>query len=189
MRPVVILLAVMVLPAILFPKILSAAICVEVIVLAINALPAMVPRSSAELAYLPAPRSSSAMLSCSPAPRLSSALLALSCLTLVLPCRFKIHQDNSANTCLGMGIWQLPCPTSSIDSPEQKQLAAVCLLLSLAHGSPPTRRPCTRAAPTCCRVAPAWVVPRRSGIRNPSLRRGAANDTRSCARGVADPAL
>jgi hypothetical protein len=32
-----------------------------------------------------------------------------------------------------MGIWQLPCPTSSIDSPERKQLAAVRLLLSLAH--------------------------------------------------------
>ncbi len=54
-------------------------------------------------------------------------------LTLDLPCRFKIHQDSSSDTCLGMGIWQLPCPTSSIDSPERKQLAAVRLWLTLAH--------------------------------------------------------
>jgi hypothetical protein len=31
-------------------------------------------------------------------------------LTLVLPCRCKIHQDNSSDTCLGMGIWATPLP-------------------------------------------------------------------------------
>ena len=33
--------------------------------------------------------------------------------------------------------------------------------------------------------APAWVVPRRSGARNPGW---TPNDTRTCARGAADPA-
>ena len=52
---------------------------------------------------------------------------SLADLTRVCPCRCKTHQESSSNTCLGMGTWQLPCPTRSIDSPERKQLAAVRL--------------------------------------------------------------
>jgi hypothetical protein len=73
-------------------------------------------------------RSTSALLICPRAPRLSSVLLArLPTLLLSSLADSRLHQDNSSNTCLGMGIWQLPCPTSSIDSPERKQLAAVRL--------------------------------------------------------------
>jgi hypothetical protein len=47
----------------------------------------------------------------------------------------------------------------------------------------------TRAAPTCHRGAPAWVVPRWSGDSHSLVgERAPPNGTRSCARGAADPA-
>jgi hypothetical protein len=115
-------------------------------------------------------------------------LIAALLLILALLRRSKTHQESRANTCLGMGTWQLPCPTSSIDSPDA-ETAGRCL-------SPADLGPSTTTDMVSLCVCGTVMPPHSSRVGGTTPERGSqpqcgdeapANDTRSCARGAADP--